>query len=215
MTDQCYEDFTGESFMELIGSVGPIEAASKLIIKFDRTITTKNVRYLRYKYCNDPVGHGEDVTQETWLSAIDDIIRFSKGLKKVRYTNPIGWIFQIGRNLCDRHISVCKFREITADLNEINEDLIVVPQPSLKVLLPFSHSPVEQQMYKKELLHWIRQGFYTLNTDQQVAVALSIQGYGHKEIAAQMNISDENARQLVSRGIRNIRKYISRIAGGN
>ena len=42
-----------------------------------------------------------------------------------------------------------------------------------------------------------------------------LHGYEHKETATLMNISYDNARQLVSRAIREIKQYIKKIDGGN
>jgi DNA-directed RNA polymerase specialized sigma24 family protein len=133
MGERELKEFTGEGLMLLIREAGPVEAFNKLIVELNKTTKAKIVRYLRYRSCIDPVEHGEDIVQETWINVVEDLEKFRSGTKQVQLENPLGWIFQIGRNVCNRHIKEeCKVLKTFADIEVIDESTLKFR----KVLLP-------------------------------------------------------------------------------
>lgn len=133
----------------------------------------------------------EDITQETFVRTTQKMAEFRGD------ANPKSWLTAIAINLVRDH-----FRKIARHPESTIE-------PSVLEAIPDGHETAEHTVQKKELSSCVARYTTQLPSPQYEVVTLhDMAGLKHREIAAELSLSEANSRVLLHRGREALRQIL-------
>ncbi|MCS7207194.1 MAG: sigma-70 family RNA polymerase sigma factor [Dehalococcoidia bacterium] len=167
---------------------GDSEAFNRLVVRYQGQVFT-----LAYRMLGDRAA-AEDATQETFLSAYQNIHSFHEG-------NFRAWLLRIAVNACRDHLR-SGYRRKTLSLEGMAEEDPTTPFPS-------NDEAPEDYALRRELREAIAQGLKALPPDQRLAILLvDVQGLSYEEAAQVMGVPIGTVKSRLSRARLAMRTFL-------
>lgn len=161
--------------------LGEIPEAWEVIRKLYEDLRTVLQRYLRGLGMD---GDAEDVIQETFLRLLSEYQRGS------RIGNAQAWVFQVAYNL-----SMDKYRASRKTCFAFGDEFDPAQEEA------DGRSNPEWLCLQRERVRRVRKGFSQLTPRQFRSVQLRVRGFRYRDIAADLQVSEQRAMILVKRAL--------------
>ncbi len=166
---------------------GDLDAFNALVERYQNAVYSVALRM-----CGNRAA-AEDLTQNTFISAFQNIVRFRDG-------NFRAWLLRIARNATYDYLRRSKRgRELTVDEDVVSfAEIVESPAPG-----------PEEQVLTAELGEAISQGLAELSADHRLSVVLvDIEGYKYEEAAEAMGVSLGTVKSRLNRARRQLRDFL-------
>ena len=169
---------------------GNVNAFNELVLTYQQQVYN-----LAYRILGDPAS-AADVTQDTFISAFQNLARFRGGSFK-------SYLLRIVSNGCYDELRRRKRRPATSfeEFAEMDEEA--------NPMLINGHEGPEEYAERQEMARVLQAGLETLPPDQRVTLALSdVQGLSYQEIAELTSASLGTVKSRLARARGKLRDYL-------
>lgn len=156
-----------------------------VVVAYQKTVYELSYRFLLHK------GDAEDLTQEIFIDIYQNLSQF-RGASSLKT-----WVTRIAIHRALAELRKRKRRHLLAAM---------LPLDAATFEIPAAIRPEEEIMYR-ELLHQLKSALNQLPEQQRIAFTLSrVEGYGLRETAEIMGITEDAVSSLITRAKQKIKK---------